>query len=56
MDTAGLDEFAMLDRLQELNDDPTPQGLASLRTKAQRHNGVCACEGMRQAVLAFAEA
>lgn len=56
VDTAGLDEFAMLDRLQELNDDPTPQGLASLRTKAQRHDGVCACEGMRQAVLAFAEA
>ncbi|SFH82820.1 threonine synthase [Selenomonas ruminantium] len=56
VDTAGLDEFAMLDRLQELNDDPTPQGLASLRTKAQRHDDVCACEGMRQAVLAFAEA
>ncbi|MBE6075106.1 MAG: threonine synthase [Selenomonas ruminantium] len=56
VDTAGLDEFAMLDKLQELNDDPTPQGLASLRTKAQRHDGACACEGMRQAVLAFAEA
>lgn len=56
VDTAGLDEFAMLDRLQDLNDDPTPQGLASLRTKAQRHDGVCACDGMRQAVLAFAEA
>jgi len=56
VDTAGLDEFAMLGKLQELNDDPTPQGLVSLRTKAQRYDDVCACEGMRQAVLAFAEA
>ena len=53
-ETAGLDEFAMLDKLQELNDDPTPQGLASLRTKPLLHKDVCAVTAMKQAVLDFA--
>lgn len=53
-ETAGLDEFAMLDKLQELNDDPTPQGLASLRMKPLLHKDVCAVTAMKQAVLDFA--
>ena len=54
VDTADLDEFAMLDKLQECNDDPTPQGLASLRTKPLLHKEVCAVSAMKQAVLDFA--
>ena len=53
-ETTGLDEFAMLDKLQELNDNPTPQGLGSLRTKPLLHRDVCACDAMKKAVLAFA--
>ena len=40
--------------LQELNDDPTPQGLASLRKKPLLHKDVCAVTAMKQAVLDFA--
>lgn len=54
VETTGLDEFAMLDKLQELNDDPTPQGLASLRKKPLLHKDVCAVTAMKQAVLDFA--
>ena len=54
--TDGLDEFQMLDKLQEFNDDPIPQGLASLRTKKPVHNGVCDCDGMAQAVMDFVQA
>lgn len=50
-----LDEFQMLDKLQELNDNPTPQGLASLRAKKLIHNSVCSCDGMARAVMDFVE-
>lgn len=53
--TGQLDEFQLLDKLQELNDVPTPQGLASLRAKKIRHEGVCSCSGMAQAVMDFVE-
>jgi threonine synthase len=52
-DTKGLDEFQLLDKLQELNDNPTPRGLAALKNKQQRHTGICERDGMKQAVLDF---
>lgn len=51
--TDALDEFQMLDKLQELNEVPTPQGLALLRAKKLVHGGVCSCSGMEQAVMDF---
>ena len=52
-ETAGLDEFALLAKLQEFNDQPIPQGLAALKTKEVRHKGVCAKDEMADAVLRF---
>lgn len=49
------DEFALLDRLQELNDDKIPHGLASLREKTVRHRDVCAPDEMKKFVAAFAK-
>ena len=49
------DEFALLDRLQELNDDKIPRGLASLREKTVRHRDVCAPDEMKKFVAAFAK-
>ena len=54
--TAGVDEFTLLDELQQRNADKIPEGLASLRTKEVRHKGVCAPETMEDAVMAFASA
>ena len=51
--TEGLDEFALLAKLQELNTNPIPQGLGALKQKAARHQDVCAKTDMRQAVLSF---
>lgn len=52
--TEGVDEFTLLDELQARNEDKTPEGLASLRTKEIRHHGVCEPQTMEDAVMAFA--
>jgi threonine synthase len=52
-ETAGLDEFALLDKLQELNDNPIPAGLAALKTKEVLHKGVCDKDKMNEAVMDF---
>ena len=54
--TQGVDEFTLLDELQQRNEDPIPEGLASLRKKAVRHDGVCAPATMEKAVMLFASA
>ncbi|MCI6086228.1 MAG: threonine synthase [Selenomonas sp.] len=54
-ETAGKDEFALLDELAFMNSDPTPAGLASLKTKTVRHQDVCEREEMRAFVRAFAD-
>ncbi len=53
VETAGLDEFGLLDKLQEVNEQPIPAGLAALKTKEVRHKGVCAKDKMADAVLEF---
>ena len=50
----GLDEFALLAKLAEYNDNPVPGGLAALARKEIRHQDVCGKADMRQAVLTFA--
>ena len=52
-ETAGLDEFALLDKLQELNDNPIPSGLAALKTKEVLHKGICDKDKMNEAVMNF---
>ena len=52
-ETAVLDEFALLDKLQELNENPIPAGLAALRTKTVLHKGVCDKDKMNEAVMNF---
>ena len=54
-ETAGKDEFALLDALESLNSDPTPVGLAALKTKTVRHKDVCEREEMRAFARAFAD-
>lgn len=53
--TDGMDEFALLDKLQELNDDKIPRGLASLDGKKIHHRAVCTPEEMKKFVAAFAK-
>ena len=55
VDTEGADEFELLDKLQQLNTNPIPAGLASLKDKAIRHTAVCDHGAMKQAVLQFAK-
>lgn len=55
VNTKDVDEFKLLDKLHELNENPIPQGLDSLRNKAFIHNDVCDADGMKQAVLHFVE-
>ncbi len=50
----GLDDFAILDRLQVVSGTPAPEGLSSLRHKEIRHKDVVAPADMPQAVLDFA--
>ena len=52
-ETAGMDEFALLDKLQEINDNPIPAGLAALKTKEVLHKGVCDKDKMNEAVMNF---
>ena len=51
--TDGLDEFALLDKLQELNTNPIPKGLDELKHKTARHQDTCAKSAMEKAVFAF---
>lgn len=55
VNTKDVDEFRLLDKLHELNENPIPQGLDSLRNKAFIHKDVCDADGMKQAVLHFVE-
>lgn len=55
VNTKNVDEFKLLDKLHELNENPIPQGLDSLRNKAFIHKDVCDADGMKQAVLHFVE-
>lgn len=55
VNTKDVDEFKLLDKLHELNENPIPQGLDSLRYKAFIHKDVCDADGMKQAVLHFVE-
>lgn len=55
VNTKDVDEFQLLDKLHELNENPIPQGLDSLRNKAFIHKDVCDADGMKQAVLHFVE-
>lgn len=55
VNTKHVDEFKLLDKLHELNENPIPQGLDSLRNKAFIHKDVCDADGMKQSVLHFVE-
>ena len=55
VETDGLDEFGLLGKLREMNDQPIPAGLAALKTKEVRHKGVCGKEAMAESVLNFIE-
>ena len=52
-DITNLDEFALLDKLSELNKDEAPKGLAHLRDLAILHNNNCVKEDMILAVDKF---
>lgn len=51
--TAGLSEFALLDRLSRYTGLPVPPALAKLKDQPVRHNLIIGCEEMKQAVLDF---
>lgn len=53
IDTAALDEFALLDKLAAVNSSPIPTGLASLRNKQIIHKDVCDSDKMADSVLTF---
>ena len=48
---ASGDEFEIMDRLHDLTGVPVPQGLATLRSKAERHTDVIDREDMQKYVL-----
>ena len=49
----GGDEFAQMQRLEELSQMPIPKNLATLRGKTERHTGVIAKDAMLDYVLAL---
>ena len=53
IDTAGLDEFGLLDKLATVNSSPIPKGLGSLRHKQIIHKDVCDSDKMAASVLAY---
>ena len=53
---AAMDEFAQMERLHARSGMEIPVRLAALRRAAVLHEGVCEKDGMRAAVLSFAEA
>ena len=55
-DTAGLDEFAQMERLHVRSGMDVPARLAALRTATVLHEGICGKDEMSAAVLAFARA
>ena len=54
VDRMGLDDFQLLRELQEMNDDPIPQGLARLEKLPVVHEGSCERQEMREMVFKFA--
>ncbi len=54
IETEGLDEFEMLERLQEIQTNPIPQGLAVLKAKPVRFKESCCKEEMESCVMTFA--
>ena len=50
---ADKDEFALLDKLAQINKDPIPQGLAKLKTAPILHNKVCEKQHMINSVSEF---
>ena len=52
--TAGMDEFQMLDRLKAKSGQPIPKGLDSLRNAAELHKDVCDKTAMEDFVYDFA--
>ena len=55
-DTAGMDEFAQMERLHARSGMAVPPRLAALRTASVLHKGICAKDDMRAEVLSFARA
>ena len=55
-DTAGLDEFAQMERLHARSGMDVPARLAALRAATVLHEGICGKDEMSAAVLAFARA
>ena len=53
-ETAGLDEFQLLDKLHEISGQAIPQGLARLRNAELLHKGSCQAGEMKGTVLEFA--
>ena len=53
-ETAGLDEFQLLDKLHEISGQAIPQGLARLRNAELLHKGSCQAGEMKNTVLVFA--
>lgn len=49
----GLDEFALLDKLATINQNPIPNGLAKLKTAKVLHHKVCEKQDMEKAVSEF---
>lgn len=54
VDVSGLDVFAMLEKLEQINPVATPKGLASLQSKPVLHHAACDYERMGDGVLSFA--
>lgn len=52
-DISGKDEFALLDKLAQINKDQIPQGLAKLKTASLLHDKVCAKQHMIDSVSEF---
>ena len=55
-DTAGMDEFAQMERLHARSGMAVPPRLAALREAKVLHDGICERDGMRAEVLSFARA
>ncbi len=55
IDTVGVEAFSLLEKLASINTSPVPRGLASLKTAALRHRGVCQKENMRIVVADFSK-
>ena len=54
-ETAGKDEFALLEELSRVSGLPIPAKLAELKSLPERHTAVCAQEDMSKSLLKFLE-